>query len=806
MYHADVPVVKRDFAPQTTLLAPPIIFSSRVQSSIHCPTQCGSSFIQSMNKKGIESHCEAPSKCKRSLFEDDAGVLSCHGNPEERATFFGLDPVRFLTTIGRDTASGPEEEIGYADFLYAITDQDFIFRQDQGNSTFIDTSRFIDSLTQSVKVVLIFFTPRLGLTSILTISADTSSSRNALVWFDVKHYEILDGGRLRGYIAMQSSVLLSILIMFIESTRHLMSAWKRRKSLTNRDSHDQSESLAGAGEREREREIYKAALITVLDFGFGIVVLCYVAIRINGFVESSGVTQDILRGFESIPWSSPSVLAQDKKQLFLKTVSSLQRKIEAQHLNHGFLVGILIVNLLRLIKHIDVHPRLGVLTSTFFKALDDLWHTAILTVGLMISFACIGILSFGSEHKRWSTFESSMRHEFELLFGEFPDDWTDHRTMAIFTIVYLLVLFLGVLNFLLAIIVDAYMNVRQDLQQLEIEQEFLTDVFQSCALGLKGLMHGWPPSAALGDELVSWKARFSVGFHDLNGTGLFRDETAICSFLKTYSRYDFLQPIPVNKFGVSPEYMNEWRVGDSQSDENTMMIRLTKLLEKKLKGERELTLRETLLQAEALVAKRRSSRALSDDGETLLLEEAHTCSALAKRRASRALKDDGDSAVLSLQLQLAQVERELAEGAAYEIKLRHGSNSPSRKSGTNEKGGGGAGAGAGAEKGRGGDGRGGSDTEQIFSQHPHGRSCPSLGHLLSSSTSTRNWVQSVNLRPLPQEFRRRQHTEQEGPGADVRTGTSLWSLPRSHSDPAVSDEETQHILPRSHSMDFQGVA
>jgi hypothetical protein len=44
-----------------------------------------------------------------------------------------------------------------------------------------------------------------------------------------------------------------------------------------------------------------------------------------------------------------------------------------------------------------------------------------------------------------------------------------------FVVLYLMVLFLLVLNFLLAIIVEAYMKVRQENTRLRIESEFFHD-------------------------------------------------------------------------------------------------------------------------------------------------------------------------------------------------------------------------------------------------------------------------------------------------------------------------------------------
>ena len=119
---------------------------------------------------------------------------------------------------------------------------------------------------------------------------------------------------------------------------------------------------------------------------------------------------------------------------------------------------ILLVNLLRVIQCTSVHPRLAILTGTVANAADDLWHTALLTAMLMLCFAGIGTWRFGSFMEEFSSFERSLQTQFQMLFGEFPYDWHNNahlpRELQAFTVLYLMVLFLLMLNFLLAIIVE----------------------------------------------------------------------------------------------------------------------------------------------------------------------------------------------------------------------------------------------------------------------------------------------------------------------------------------------------------------
>jgi len=127
----------------------------------------------------------------------------------------------------------------------------------------------------------------------------------------------------------------------------------------------------------------------------------------------------------------------------------------------------------------SLHPRLALLTGTVANAADDLWHTALLTCLLMLCFAGIGTWRFGNTMEEFKSFEQTLQTEFQMLFGEFIDNWANDpqlpRELQAFVVLYLMVNFLLVLNFLLAIIVEAYTKVREDNERRTTESEFFYD-------------------------------------------------------------------------------------------------------------------------------------------------------------------------------------------------------------------------------------------------------------------------------------------------------------------------------------------
>ena len=223
-----------------------------------------------------------------------------------------------------------------------------------------------------------------------------------------------------------------------------------------------------------------------------------------------------------------------------------------------FLNLVLIINIFRIIQCTSLHPRLATLTGTLFRAIDDLWHTSILIVLILGCFAAIGTWRFGSFRQEFATISDSLTTELSMMFSaNFFDRWDASLELQVYTVLFLVIVFLLILTFLLAIIVDAFMDIRKHNVELEIEQEFFTDVLSIMISGTLGRYSGWPSPGNLGFVLAQQKAKINIGFMDLHKTGLFKNPGSISSFIKFYGEYDFLQPIHVTKWGKPPSNKNE---------------------------------------------------------------------------------------------------------------------------------------------------------------------------------------------------------------------------------------------------------
>ena len=377
-----VPVDKADFAERSTLMSAPIIFQTRARKTATCPFSYSTRFIQNMHVKAVEENCDGSIyACDDSVVSRAEEIMACMGKIEVNDTYFGITPTLF------------NGKTGYADFLASITDSPFLFRDG-----IVSTDTFINSATQKVEVVFVFFTPRSGLVSVLTIKAEMSHEIFEPS-ITVKHYAILEGDHLKHYLIVQGFVLFMIFVLLVDAF-YIIS--KTRKDWIGGDF--QSSALF-------------QPLSDLVCCGLQ---LWYTVTTIQRQLKSKDSTEDILKRLESIPWSSTADL-EPKMVEFFDTTKNLLGLIAQGEFNDKICMAILMINLFRVIQCTSLHPRLALLTGTVANAADDLWHTAILTMLIMVCFGAVGTWRFGNMLAEFGSFERTLQTEFEMLLsGSFP--------------------------------------------------------------------------------------------------------------------------------------------------------------------------------------------------------------------------------------------------------------------------------------------------------------------------------------------------------------------------------------------------
>jgi hypothetical protein len=148
----------------------------------------------------------------------------------------------------------------------------------------------------------------------------------------------------------------------------------------------------------------------------------------------------------------------------------------------------------QVLKNINFHPRLGIVTRTIAKAATDLIFFLVLFCAVCSLYAFLGALIFGQEMDRFSSFALAFEAVLEICVGlynpmdepEFLGGGKKLIAMLYFWS-YIAISFFILLNALLAIVVEAYDLVKQ---QADIEAK--CDPLKFIMYEL--LVHSWWPS------------------------------------------------------------------------------------------------------------------------------------------------------------------------------------------------------------------------------------------------------------------------------------------------------------------------
>jgi Polycystin cation channel len=134
-------------------------------------------------------------------------------------------------------------------------------------------------------------------------------------------------------------------------------------------------------------------------------------------------------------------------------------------------INILLV-IARILNLMHFQPRLGIVTRSLLLAGPDLLHFAVVAGIVFVGYAMMAHVIFGNVIEKFSTFRLSIDTCFEMLLGEIGVN-EDLKALtglqglagSLFFWTFELLVFMVLLNFLLAIIVDAFSVVKDNTSE-----------------------------------------------------------------------------------------------------------------------------------------------------------------------------------------------------------------------------------------------------------------------------------------------------------------------------------------------------
>jgi len=152
--------------------------------------------------------------------------------------------------------------------------------------------------------------------------------------------------------------------------------------------------------------------------------------------------------------------------------AELQRTVDSLVWYYSISGVNIILLIARLLKQMDFQPRLGVVTHSLALAGPDLAHFILVAGMVFCGYAMMAHLIFGNNIEGFRSFGSSLDTCFEILLGEIGVN-SELRVLTglqgiagtLFFWSFELLVYLVLLNFLLAIIVDAFSEIKENTSE-----------------------------------------------------------------------------------------------------------------------------------------------------------------------------------------------------------------------------------------------------------------------------------------------------------------------------------------------------
>jgi len=152
----------------------------------------------------------------------------------------------------------------------------------------------------------------------------------------------------------------------------------------------------------------------------------------------------------------------------------------------------------------NAHPKMAVLTSTVAKCMNNLVHFALLFLVILMMLAFMAHWMLGDYIREFGSYDTAMYSQMRMFFGEFikADDADDLHGIKlamywVYAWTFMLVIWLLLLNFLLAIIVDAFVEVKDNFKN----KKYMSDVVRDCIgvsyTSLLAIKRRWPANKRL---------------------------------------------------------------------------------------------------------------------------------------------------------------------------------------------------------------------------------------------------------------------------------------------------------------------
>jgi len=514
---------------QIIAIAPPVMFQERSDLQ-PCESALSYDVSQLLNMQ-LQRKCGLSYDCADSAGADldHDGRLKCYDRTQAVAVdpYFGKAPTPF-------GEGGPPVYAEFANMLRETT----VFR----DGVAMNVDGWIDQRTQSVDMLSVFTIPYNSITTVLRLtfvkdaqdgSGRFSGSKTLLSYKNIPPAELTPFTVLVAF-----NVLLNAMdVIFLA-----WCVWTRRKQ-----KQDYKSRYTGF-EKTINQNI---PVFTGLDF-FDLVMRIWMTILLLLFmgqksyrtavahdptqmtpVESLSALDIQAQNLTQIEWLNrdPSMTASQKFLMLFTYAGKILAGQEYEQTLRQASFFTLFFMLIRTIIYMNCHPRIAVLYGTITAAADDLFHFFILFTVIYSVFGFAAHWAIGADNEKYQTFPAALTTQFEMVIGEFP--WQDDvgGLEFFYNVAYALIVFITLLNFLLAVIVSCYDNLKKEIDDCLVELNVVTDVWYAFRYWYKQVFMKWPSRENVAQALAAIDVD-KDGKMDLASMGQFRCGLTLFQYLQ----------------------------------------------------------------------------------------------------------------------------------------------------------------------------------------------------------------------------------------------------------------------------------
>eukprot|EP00397_Hematodinium_sp_SG-2012_P000158 GEMP01000158.1.p1 GENE.GEMP01000158.1~~GEMP01000158.1.p1 ORF type:complete len:1553 (+),score=371.66 GEMP01000158.1:3372-8030(+) len=490
-------------------------FNSQTQQKCHTPS------ASAQGSEAADANNIGPYTCS---FQKEGAT---HGffcvNREEsmpRATkHFGRTAVKLTS----------DETNEFPEFLEML-EMDSVYRE----GSVMDTTKWVDVQTSSVTLVNVFLAPGSRMGTVLLLMFDTGGTGNVETEFRLASFRQMNSAEQTGWVVLAVFVLLFCVwevVLVVKSWIQRAEDRKRWVNMAHASATDAAEEIRANSTsqemeglldkhrrslRKRLKSIVKSVpIFGILDisdialrfaiFVFTIInILSYFTTDLYGDGSNLGVAEKTMSKILKLPWWDANVSYNAKVEQFNELIAITLADTNSFLTLRIIGVVLILICLARLIVYMRVHPRVALMYKTIMASLADLFHFCITFVLLYIVFAFLATWTFGALDERYESFSETMYSQFNMVIGEYPlDPVPELQGMYVaYLICFCVLMFYILMNFFLAIIIDSYAAMKEQVDECIVSTNFVSDLILTYAYYWYRWRHMWPPRGELVASLL----------------------------------------------------------------------------------------------------------------------------------------------------------------------------------------------------------------------------------------------------------------------------------------------------------------